>query len=166
MLDREERKGEIRMLDEPLKKIAEISHDLEEHAHGDEEYYEKMADYSEILKTLRDEKNLDPSIKLLADIAIVSGIRSKLIYVKHLQTLYALNRLSLMTQFSIITIANELSQLKQQQSTPLTEANTEKISKIEEELAKLNTEFGKYSPTLKKFKQALAQTEKTLRDNR
>jgi archaellum component FlaC len=155
------------MLDEPLKKMAEISHDLKERYHDDREFYEKMGGNSEIaLKILTDSENLDPNIKLLVSIAAYSEIRSKLVYSKYLLALNALSRLSLMTQFSIITIANELSQLKQQQSTPQIEANIEKISKIEEELAKLNKEFGRYSPTLKKFKQALVQTERTLRDNR
>jgi predicted nuclease with TOPRIM domain len=65
----------------------------------------------------------------------------------------------------MISIASELSQLKQPTLKPSAEANTEKISKIETELTKLNNEFRRYSPTLKKFKQALDQTEKTLRNN-
>lgn len=154
------------MLDEPLKKIDEIFLELKERYARDQEFYENMKDNSEILKNMRATENLDPNVRLLASIAVGSETRLRLVYNTYLSTLNVLIRLLLMTKFSIITIANELSQLKQQPSTPLIEANIEKISKVEEDLIKLNKEFKKYSPTLKKFKRALDHTEKTLRDNR
>lgn len=170
MLDREKGTEEVKMLDESLKKIDEISGELEKQYNAEHDFFIKMnPDVKTIvddLEKLRDNKNVELSIRLLASIAAMSEARTMVIYEAYQKTLNTLTRLSLTLQQSVASISIELVQLKQQASAPLTEANIKKISEIETQIAKLNKEFSKYSPTLKKFKQALAQTEKTLRENR
>lgn len=158
------------MLDEILKEIGAISQEIAEEFEEENEHYKgtdpKVNEYIKSLRKLGDDKNLDPYIRWLTHVVVIIEARRSRDYISYLKTLNVLARLSLWVNISMISIASELSQLKQPTLKPLPEANIEKISKIETELTKLNNEFRKYSPTLKKFKQALDHTEKTLRDNR
>lgn len=158
------------MLDESVKKISEISRELGKQYNTEHDFFKKLElgakNNIENVGKLRDNKNLEPSTRILASILAVSEARTMVIYQAFSETLNTLTRLSLTIEQSVAAIGIELVQLKQQTSTSLTEANIEKVSEIETQIAKLNKEFSKYSPTLKKFKQALAHTEKVLRDNR
>jgi phosphopantetheinyl transferase (holo-ACP synthase) len=158
------------MFDEFLKEIGRLSQEIEAEYRSEKKFNEENA--TEIdkrivaLESIFNNKNLDHYVTFLAGVAALHEAFARKNRTSHLIVLNLLVQQSAVLTQSITAIFNELSQLKQPTSVPLVEAKLEKIGEIETELTKLSKEFKRYSPTLRKFKQALDQTEKTLRDNR
>jgi DNA repair ATPase RecN len=156
------------MADEFLKEVEFIANQLYEEYKSQRERFQKIhANAVEMMtdfEKIRDNTKNDPTMRWTASNLAVSESLTMMVYSSYMGTLNALARLSITIYQSLTEIANELSQMKQQRVPSA--SDVEKITVLEERLTSLNSEFKKYSPTLRKFKQALDQTEKILRDNK
>jgi len=167
MLDRKTT-GEIDLLDEVLDSIRELSTELSKtnknYRLAHESLYKNLEEENKNLgRDIRDDGNCDLRTRLLAGYVIASNIRSMMLFNYHGIVASNFEILSAKLEFVVASIANELSQLKQK--TP-SKAFAKKTLEVENRIAELNKDFEKYGPMLRKFKRALDQTERTLRDNR
>lgn len=157
------------MSDAFLKEVEFIANQLwSEYSSQQERFTKNHADAIGMIndfEKIRDNTKTDPAMRWVASTLAVAESRTMMIYSSYMGTFNALTRLSITIFQSLSTISNDLSKMKQQQATSDSDTNLEKIAKLEERLTILNKEFKKYSPTLRKFKRALDQTEKVLRDN-
>jgi DNA anti-recombination protein RmuC len=156
------------MLNEQINELKKISDEFKTSLKNDADFYNKIVsgveDQIKCLESIRD-KSKDPDIRSLAAIAVASDCLKMAVWTSYRITINILTRFSMLSEITIITMVNEIEQIKQQSSLPKSEQDLKKIKEIEDELIKLKKEFQKYSPTLKEFKQALDRTKKIFRDN-
>ena len=155
------------MLDQLLDEIRNLADEAKNHFDIEDNYYMRIdprtVEAIEEFAKVKNNKKLDPQIRLMAYYCgfSIKAIRKN--QVASLLTFNMLARLAFLIAQYTTEITNELSLLKQEKIKPVAE---EKVREIETKLTELNQEFKKYSPTLRKFKKALDQTERTLRKNR
>jgi len=159
----------VTTIEEILKMMSELAIDLKKKSDKEFASYEekKQTAIKAILQLqgIRDDSKTDDATRSIAaefnrlENLNLAGL------IRYTTISNDLVRISLLLEIFSKTIVSELRQ-SEQPTTQVSEQNLTKISELEKQLTQLDKEFHKYSPTLRKFKRALDQTEKTLRENR
>jgi len=155
------------LIDEPIKAIGKISHDLKAQLQVNNTFFKEMEKGTkqnlDILHKMANSKKIDPSVRVLASIIAVDETGTMAVYSSYMETLSAVTSFSLVMDYCVSTIANELREIE---NTTVTKTDKEKLAKLQKELGRLSKATKNMQPYVDQLREGIEKKNKWLNENR